>query len=397
MSNNIILLTYFFSPDLGAGSFRASALVSSLEKKISQNDNLIIFTTSPNRYRDYKLSALQKEEKGNIIIHRCKVPLQSGNILAQFLNFVYFGCWVLISSARYPCNLVYATSGRLGTAALGNLLSRLKNCHFYVDIRDLFCENISDLNFPLIGRWLISFFNKIEKHVIDRADAINLNSPGFNNYFLSRYGDRDYRNFTNGIDEIFLRNNENSYQVKNSKPIILYAGNIGAGQALEKVVPALAKHLTDYDFYIIGAGNRKDALVNCLSVQSIKNVFLHDPVPREEVLEYYSRASFLFLHLDNVPAFEVVIPSKLFEYAATGLPILMGASGWLKDFVDLNVRNVATFQPCNVTSAVTAFHTLETKRVDRKSFCTEYSRLEISNNMADDVLNTMSVSKLKSL
>lgn len=396
MSNNIILLTYFYSPDLSAGSFRASALVSSLEKKISQNDKLIIFTTRPNRYKDYNLSAPKKENKGSVIIHRCRVPFNSGNILAQFLNFVYFSFWVLVLSVRYPCNLVYSTSGKLGTAALGSLLSRLKSCYFYVDIRDLFCENISDLDFPLVSRWLISFFNIIENNVINRADTINLNSPGFNDYFVERYGDRDYRNFTNGIDEIFLRNKKNSDQVQNRKPIILYAGNIGAGQALEKLVPTLAKHLSDYDFFIIGAGNRKDALVNSLSVQCIKNVFLHDPVSREEVLDYYSRASFLFLHLDNVPAFEVVIPSKLFEYAATGLPILMGASGWLKDFVDLNVRNAATFQPCNVESALKAFNTLEAKPVDRKSFCTEYSRLEISNNMADDVLNTMRVNKLKS-
>ena len=41
----------------------------------------------------------------------------------------------------------------------------------------------------------------------------------------------------------------------------------------------------------------------------------------------------LFLHLNDYSAFRKVIPSKIFEYAATGKPIVAGVSGYAAEFL----------------------------------------------------------------
>ena len=49
--------------------------------------------------------------------------------------------------------------------------------------------------------------------------------------------------------------------------------------------------------------------------------------------------SILFIHLNAYPAFEKVLPSKIFEYAATGKPILAGVSGYSADFIRNNLKD----------------------------------------------------------
>ena len=76
---------------------------------------------------------------------------------------------------------------------------------------------------------------------------------------------------------------------------------------------------------MIGDGSRKAALD--LAVAGLDNVELRPPMARTQLLEAYRSADVLFLHLGAVPAFEKVLPSKLFEYAALGKPILAGVAG----------------------------------------------------------------------
>ena len=63
----------------------------------------------------------------------------------------------------------------------------------------------------------------------------------------------------------------------------------------------------------------------------------------------------LFLHLGAHAAFEKVLPSKLFEYAALGKPVLAGVAGFAARFVREEISNAAVFPPCDVAGAVRAF------------------------------------------
>ena len=54
-------------------------------------------------------------------------------------------------------------------------------------------------------------------------------------------------------------------------------------------------------------------------------------MPQHELLNYYNQANILFLHLNSIKAFEKVLPSKIFEYAASNKPILAGVEDLLKN------------------------------------------------------------------
>ena len=62
----------------------------------------------------------------------------------------------------------------------------------------------------------------------------------------------------------FSLNNKQSKSAL-SKPKVVYTGNLGSGQALEIIIPKLAKKLSDrLDFVIIGDGVKKQELERSL-------------------------------------------------------------------------------------------------------------------------------------
>ena len=54
----ILLLSFYYPPDLSAGSFRAAALVKALTQAGSTGLTIDVLTTVPNRYKSFDVSSL---------------------------------------------------------------------------------------------------------------------------------------------------------------------------------------------------------------------------------------------------------------------------------------------------------------------------------------------------
>jgi glycosyltransferase involved in cell wall biosynthesis len=105
-------------------------------------------------------------------------------------------------------------------------------------------------------------------------------------------------------------------------------------------------------------------------------------------MEHYREADILFLHLNDLAAFRKVLPSKLFEYAATGKPVLAGVAGQAADFLRDQVSGAEVFAPCSVEGMALSLEKLLAgpRRFDRGDFCARFRREAIMDQMARDVL-----------
>ena len=169
--------------------------------------------------------------------------------------------------------------------------------------------------------------------------------------------------------------------------IITYAGNIGSGQGLEKIIPDAAKLLGDkYQFRIIGDGGTKAILLDRLKELDVKNVEVVNPVAREKLIELYNRSTFLFFHLNDLDAFKKVLPSKMFEYGAFDKPIVAGVGGYAAQFVSQNLSNCILFQPTDAISLVEQLQKYLLVFEDRQNFKERYSRMNIIHKMVDSIL-----------
>lgn len=379
----ILVISFYYTPDLSAGSFRTAALVESLVQRGARGIDVI--TTMPNRYHSFETNALQVEQGDIVSIHRVELPGHKNGLVDQVKCFKAFAASALKLAKGQNYDLVFATSSRLMSAWLGAVISRRINAPLYLDIRDIFSDTVKDVFSGWKGKLLFPMISGVERWTLGKAKAINIVSEGFKEYLEERYGKLPLRVFTNGIDEEFLKIKFDSTSNYDGKTRILYAGNIGEGQGLHHIVAPLAKALGDkVHFTIVGSGGRLTALEN--SISGLSNVEVLPPVKRKELIGLYEKADVLFLHLNNYDAFLKVLPSKLFEYAATDKPILAGISGYAADFAKTQIENCEVFPPCDVQAGIDSFDSLKKHQCNRQKFKYKYSRKNIMDKMADDIL-----------
>ena len=392
MSGRILLLTFFYPPDLSAGASRACALVEALRLRGGQDVQVDVLTTEPNRYSSHAVEAVSVERSPGVYVRRIHLPQMREGFIGQALSFWRYARKVsrLVSTEEY--DLVVATSSRLMTAVLGAWVAYRRKARLYLDIRDIFVENLRVLFPSPVAAPLSWFFGGLERWAIKRADRVNLVSRGFLGYFQPRYPGLTYSHFSNGVDQAFIDCALAAVPGEGARqPLqVLYAGNIGDGQGLHLILPELAERLRGrVHFRVVGAGGRLEALREEVASRALGNIELLPPVAREQLLALYQEADVLFLHLNDFAAFRRVLPSKLFEYAAIGKPIWAGVAGYAADFIAREVRNVSVFRPCEVSAAIEALDTLSMTTTDRSAFIQQYSRARIMDEMAQDILQLL--------
>ena len=155
---------------------------------------------------------------------------------------------------------------------------------------------------------------------------------------------------------------------------------------MEKIIPQAADLVPkDYDLVVIGDGGTKQRLVD--ACRGKENVVLLPPVSRRELIKHYADADILLMHLNDYDAFRKVLPSKIFEYAATGKPILAGVAGYAAEFTEREVDNAVVFPPCDAQAMVAGVEQLDPDVREREDFKSKFAREAIMASMADDVLS----------
>ncbi|MES2517810.1 MAG: glycosyltransferase, partial [Bacteroidota bacterium] len=285
-------------------------------------------------------------------------------------------------------DLIYASSARLFTGFLAAKIANQKQMPLFLDLRDILSDSIKEVfKSRVLKAFLSPIIQKIEKYTIQSATHLNLVSAGFKDSFPYFTGKTTF--LTNGIDDMFLVNNFEQKSTNNPK-IITYAGNIGEGQGLEKIIPEVAKALQGkYIFKIIGDGGTKQKLVNKIGELKINNVELIRMVKRKELLKHYRDSDFLFLHLNNYKAFEKVLPSKIFEYGATNKPIIAGVNGYAREFLAENLSDTILFQPSQVQDFIQSLELFQPQPIDRAKFIQEFNRNLIAAQLADSLLELL--------
>lgn len=385
----ILFLSFYYEPDLSAGSFRATALVKALRQTLPPESHIDLLTTVPNRYSSFNIAAQSVEDQGVVTVRRILLPAHKSGMHDQSKAFLAYAREVRAYVKDKKYDLVFATSSRLMTAVLGAYIARYHKVPLYLDIRDIFVDTIQDI-LPSWLAWPIGrTFALLERYAIGYASKVNLVSPGFEQYFSLRYPRQKFSFYSNGVDDQFNVSFGATESETNSEPPykVLYAGNIGEGQGLHAILPGLARAMRGQaNFTVIGDGGRKEQLQSELEKSSVDNVVLCEPANRSSLVQAYLEADVLFLHLNDHDAFRKVVPSKVFEYAATGKPIWAGVAGYSADFFTQEIHNCAVFPPCNVAAAMDAFTRLQIRSAPRLDFVQKYQRTRIVQKLAEDII-----------
>ncbi len=385
---HILLLSFSYPPDIGPGSLRAKSIVDALLKEGPSELKIKVITTMPNRYNTLEILASQHEKNKEVSIHRINLPKHKNGTFDQAKAFIVYALTVRKLISKQKFDIVVATSSRLMTASLGAWVSKKTKTKLYLDIRDLFTDTMGSIlkNKPL--QIFMPLFYILENWTIKSAKKLNVVSPAFVSHIIKISPDLSPSTYTNGVDKLFLGSNYLTKK-KKIKPLILYIGNIGTGQGLHKIIPQAAMEFKEMDFKLIGDGSAKKLLTNNSLFRLQTNIKVLKPLRRNELIKEYKNADILFLHLNYYKAFHKVLPSKIFEYAATGKPILAGVAGFAANFLINNIKGVEVFYPGDINGMKLGLQRLLNgpNIINRTEFCRNYSREKIMQKLAVDILS----------
>jgi glycosyltransferase involved in cell wall biosynthesis len=221
-----------------------------------------------------------------------------------------------------------------------------------LDVRDLTWEYLSDTS--IVMRCAKAFFRFLARWKLPRFDFYCVTNSAERKYLVEEVQvvPEEIVRCSNGITiKQFQRLAQVDYDFspeKPKRPCLTYIGNVGVAQNLITLVEA-AKQLPDVDFRIVGGGSDQARIED--AARTAPNIEMTGRVDWTVIPAAYQQADVLWAQL--TPEFSGAVPSKLYEYLATGKRVIYGGLGEAVSVIS-GFEDVEIVQPGNVPELVSA-------------------------------------------
>lgn len=363
----ILFLTDNFPPEVNAPATRT---FDHCKEWVKKGAEVTVITCAPNFpvgkvYDGYK-NVWHTEEiiEGIRVIRVWSYIVANKGFVKRTLDFISYSITSFIAGLFVKTDLIIATSPQFFTALSGRTLSFWKRKPWIMEVRDLWPESIKTVG-AMKDNLFIRYFEWQEKRCYTSAKSIIVVTDSFKEKLIARGidGNKIYV-VKNGVDkELFRPMKKDTVLVRelgiDGKTVIGYIGTHGMAHKLDFILRC-ASRLQDsnYHFLMLGDGAEKENLLRLKDELGCKNVTMLASVPKSEVKRYISVLDICLINLRKSELFKTVIPSKIFENAAMGIPILMGVDGEAKQIVESYNAGIC-FEPENEDDFLSKLRTFE--------------------------------------
>lgn len=220
-------------------------------------------------------------------------------------------------------------------------LKKKKSWINIVDVRDLVWEYLPDK--PVWKKSIKKCLKTYALQSLRKSDILAISNPGEFEYLKKRVPGRSHVLVSNGIgrDQFDTLSRLTKQPGSNRVLRVTYIGNVGLAQNLKTLVHAVAGN-SELEVNIIGYGTDYPNVKSEINKIGATNVFLHGRVPWNEVILWYEHSDVLYAQLSK--DYETAMPSKLYEYLSTGLPVVYGGLGTASEILN-DFENVELVRP----------------------------------------------------
>ena len=298
-----------------------------------------VITCAPNFphgkvYAGYKNKLYQTEIVERIRVVRVKTYMTANEKFTRrvfdFLSFMVTG--FIASLVQRKPDVIIATSPQFFCGVAGTLASIFRRVPFVLEVRDLWPESIVAVG-VIHDRPSVKILRKIERWMYRKADMIVIVSEAFRSPIAEKIADTEkIKLVVNGVNTALFSENSPkilpagiSEQLSDSF-VVGYAGTHGRAHGLITILETAKQlqHHSAIQFLLVGDGEKRQELVNWTEKNKLSNVTLIPHQPRHAMPGFVSLFSIALVPLRDLPLFSKVIPSKIFEYMAMGVPLVIG-------------------------------------------------------------------------
>jgi glycosyltransferase involved in cell wall biosynthesis len=362
---NIVILTQYYLPEIGAPQRR----LSHLAEVVTENGHRVtVLTAMPNYptgkiYPGYSGWTRIEGINGVRVVRTWIYPTQSVGIVRRLLNYFSFVCSALLLGGWQlePCDYLVTESPPLFLGITGFLLSRWKRARWIFNVSDLWPESAVRLGM-LNNKFTLRLSEWLEAFCYHNAWLVTGQSKSIIGNIQQRFPKVQTYHFSNGVDVVHFRPEFADSEVRatlhqNARCVALYAGLHGLAQGLDQVVHAAELVPADLELGIVllGDGPTKAELIIDAEARGLKNIQFLDPVAPSEMPGWIASADIALVMLKTyIPG---AVPSKLYEAMAAGVPVILVAEGESADIVRKHNAGIV-ITPGDITGLASALKTL---------------------------------------
>ena len=330
----VLVISQYFWPE----NFSINEVVNML---LNREIKVEVLTGKPNYPRGeifsgYRAWGCQQETYQGINIYR--IPLLARgkggwrlamNYLSFVLSGLIFAPWVL-RKKKYDVIFIYAPSPIL-QALPAIFLGWLKGCPVVLWVQDLWPESLSAVG-QVRNQTVLKLVELVVRFIYRRTDLLLVQSRAFIEPVTAMALSTPVRYHPNSVDTSFVEST--LIAVPNVPGLgrgfsVMFAGNIGAAQAVGVIVEAasLLKEYSDIHFVVLGDGSSRAWMLNEVQQRGLSNLHLPGRFPVETMPNFMHMASVLLVTLADQPIFAATVPNKVQAYMSAGRPIIACLNG----------------------------------------------------------------------
>jgi hypothetical protein len=406
LTMKILFISDNFPPEVNAP---ASRTFDHASRWAEEGEEVCVLTCAPNFpqgkvYEGYKNNFFKKEEMSGIDVIRVWSYISSNEgFLKRTLDYLSFAFSSFVAGLFIKTDLIIATSPQFFTAVSAYFLSKIKRKPWVFELRDLWPESIKAVG-AMKSEFIFSLLEKLELFLYRDADLIIALTQAFKDNLANRgIKEGKIKVVPNGANmDLFNPKPKNAKLEKKlrlaGKTVVGYIGTHGMAHGLDFIVKSIAKLKNkNIKFVFVGGGAQKNEVEKLAKEKNLKNVLFLDPVPKSEVADYWSVMDIALIPLRKQPVFETVLPSKIFEAAAMGKPILLGVSGEARRLVEKYKAGLC-FEPEDEIDFLAKLEEIsgdETVYARFKKGCEELAKNFDRKKLADEMLLYLKEAYLK--
>jgi colanic acid biosynthesis glycosyl transferase WcaI len=335
MPSRILIITQHFPPE---NSGNASRIYDLSRNLVSLGSEVIVISPFPNfpqgRFKKTYKRYTYREIDG--IHHYSIFAWQPTYINPSFVSRISYYLtfpihaiwWALLKRKEY--DVIITSSPPIFSGIPGYIIKKITRKKWLFDVRDLWIDASVELGFLKKK----SFFEKIsrwyERICYHNCDLITVTTEEIRRRIADTYNisiDK-LRILSNGVDTKVFKPST----VKKNR--IIYAGNIGHAQDLEKFILAVKKVNEKFslEFYLVGDGDIKNDLLELVKKENLENiVFFTGSLEREKIPGLIAESLIGVAPLKNLQSLNYAIPTKVYEYMSCGIPFIATGRGEIED------------------------------------------------------------------
>lgn len=318
---------------------------------------------------------------------------QNKGTIKRLIDYLSFGLNAFLQGLfEKNIDVVIGSSPQPFAAIAARFVAYLKNKPFIFELRDFWPQSIHAVGAIQSQSIKFTLFSGLMKQTYKAAALIIVVTDSFKYKLINEFNidPKMIVVFKNGIslseitpniDRLHIRKKLNipAYQF-----LVGYVGTIGMAHAIEVILSAAEQQQDSTVHYLImGAGAHACHIRQ--QCRYMNNVSFVPGGSRQDAINHINALDAAIVHLRKTPLFKTVIPSKIFEIMALGVPILMGVEGESRKIVVNDARAGLEFTPEDPVQLNSAIDNLRGQSYDanavRQFVVKYYNREKIAHAM----------------